>query len=145
MKIYLAGPFFNPTERQNIEKARDILRAKNLDVFVPMEHKFKDDDKMPNDVWGRLVFEMDRDAIYNCDAIVFIYYGLYSDSGTAWEVGFAKALNKKVIAVHTDYNGCSSIMIHNAADYNLDGIESLKTFNFDNFLTNTSNVNNEQK
>ena len=76
MRIYLAGPFFNDTERQNICKARDILRERNFDVFVPMEHKIEDDDKLPNDIWGKLVFEMDRDEIYNCDVVVALYYGL---------------------------------------------------------------------
>ena len=145
MKIYLAGPFFNDRERENIEKVRDILRGKNLDVFVPMEHKFEDDDKMANDVWGKMVFELDRDAIFDCDALVCIYDGMYSDSGTAWEIGFAKALNKKIVVVHADYVGVASLMINNSADFNINGIESLKDFDFENYFDNKSNADIEQK
>ncbi len=130
MKIYLAGPFFNDNERQDILKARDILRSRNFDIFVPMEHKIKDDDKLPNDVWGKLVFEMDRDEIYNCDVVVALYYGLYSDSGTAWEVGFAYSLNKKIVIVHCEPDKAQSLMIVNGATTNINGIPSLLTFDF---------------
>ena len=109
----MAGPFFNLKERANIEKARDILRQRNFEVFVPMEHKFEDDDKIPNDVWGKKVFELDRDAILGIDCMVVKYYGMYSDSGTAWEVGFANALNKKIVVVHIDKEQESSLMIVN--------------------------------
>ena len=145
MKIYLAGPFFNKQERDNIIKAKNILGSKDLDVFVPMEHKFLDDDKMPNGVWGRLVYDYDKENLYQCDALVCVYYGLYSDSGTAWEVGFATALNKKVIVVHMDCNVVGSIMINNSANYNIDGLKSLKKFNFEIFNNNISNANVEQK
>ncbi len=134
MRIYLAGPFFNDTERQNICKARDILRGRGFDVFVPMEHKIKDDDKLPNDIWGQLVFEMDRDEIYNCDIIVALYYGLYSDSGTAWEIGFSFSLNKKIIIVHCQPDNPQSLMIVNGSTININGISNLLTFNFDDMI-----------
>ena len=145
MKIYLAGPFFNKIERSNIMLARDILRGKGLDVFVPMEHKFPDDDKMSNEAWSKLVYNLDKNEIYNCDAVVAVYYGMYSDTGTAWEIGFAKALNKRIIVVHTNYVGVASLMINSCADYNIDGINSLNNFDFNNFNNNTSNVCIEQK
>lgn len=141
MKIYLAGPFFNPEERQNVEKARDVLRNRGFEVFVPMEHKLEDDDKMPNDEWGRRVFEMDRDAIWDCEIMVVMYYGLYSDSGTAWEVGYANCLNKKIVVVHLDKVQESSLMVVNGSSANIGSIEQLENFDFENiknnFLTHT--------
>lgn len=145
MKVYLAGPFFNESERNSIEKAKEILLKKGLSLFVPMEHKIEDAYSLPNDVWSRLVFEMDRDAIYDCEVVVCIYSGLYGDTGTAWEVGFAKALGKKIVVVHTEYNDFASLMINNSADYNLQGIDSLDKFDFEHFDNNNSNVNNEQR
>ena len=94
MKIYLASPFFNETERNNVCIATKILRDKNLDVFVPMEHKVKNEWDLSNADWGKAVFEMDKDALDKCDVMVILYYGLYSDSGTAFEVGYFYA-NKK--------------------------------------------------
>jgi hypothetical protein len=39
--------------------------------------------------WARKLFEMDRQAIDECDAVLTLYYGNYSDTGTAWECGYA--------------------------------------------------------
>jgi len=52
---------------------------------------------MSNADWGKAVFEEDIKAIRECDQVVCIYYGLYSDSGTAWECGFAYGIDKPVI------------------------------------------------
>ena len=65
MNIYLAGPFFSQHELENIKKARDILRGRGFDVFVPMEHKIPNGEDMANDLWGKKVFELDRDAIHS--------------------------------------------------------------------------------
>lgn len=133
MKIYLAGPFFNDEERENIEKARDILRQRSFDVFVPMEHKIDDDWNMPNDVWGKRVFELDKEAIYTCDVMVVMYYGLYSDSGTAWEVGFANCLGKKIVIVHLGDQKEKSLMIVNDSSVNIESINQLNNFDFEKF------------
>ncbi len=136
MKIYLAGPFWYGDERKNIEKARDILRGRGFEVFVPMEHKLLGDQDMQNEVWGRKVFEMDRDAIYDCDAMVAMYYGLYSDSGTAWEIGFANCLNKKIVIVHCDKRHETSLMIVNGSTVNIKDIEDLRNLDFENLNAN---------
>ena len=133
MKFYLAGPFFNSIERENISKAISILESRNLDLFIPMDHKIEDGENLPNDVWGLKVFEMDRDAIYECDAVIALYYGLYSDSGTAFEIGFAHSLNKPIIVVHCNNSNESSLMIVNSATANLESIDSLKTYDFNSF------------
>lgn len=130
MKIYLAGPFFNDVERKNIEMARDILRDRGYKLFVPMEHKIPDGENMPNNVWGQKVFEMDREAIFDCDIVVALYYGLYSDSGTAWEIGFANCLHKKIVIVHCDKKQESSLMIVNGSSLNVKGIEDLRNLDF---------------
>ena len=132
MRVYLAGPFFNKKERANIEHAEKILRAKNLELFVPMEHKIENGESMTNDVWGKLVFEMDKQAIYDCDIVVALYYGMYSDSGTAWEIGFANCLNKPVIIVHCNTQKESILMIVNGSYTNLENIQKLKNFDFNN-------------
>lgn len=132
MKVYLAGPFFNPTERGNVERARDILKERGLKLFVPMEHFIEGGEDMPNNVWGQKVFEMDKEAIFQCDIVVALYYGLYSDSGTAWEIGFANAINKKIIIVHCDRKNESSLMVVNGSTVNVADIEELKTIDFDN-------------
>jgi nucleoside 2-deoxyribosyltransferase len=116
MRIYLAGPFFNDKERENIEKAKTILRNKGFDVFVPMEHKIENGENMPNDEWGKAVFEMDKNEIKNCNVMVVMYYGLYSDSGTAWECGYDNCLNIPILIVHcmkmkNQFNDCKWLQL----------------------------------
>ena len=145
MKIYLASPFFNGQERPNVEKVRDILKDKKLEVFVPMEHFVEDGENMPNEIWANEVFKMDKKAIDECDVLVCLYYGLYSDSGTSWEVGYAYSKNKKIVVVHMDETKESSLMISSCADVNLAKIEEIVTLNFKYLKNNGFFCHKEQK
>ena len=145
MKFYIASPFWNGEEKPNVEKTRDILRGKGFDVFVPMEHEVEDGENLPNDVWGQKIFEIDRDAIKGCDIVVALYYGLYSDSGTAWEIGYASCLGKKVIIVHCNKSAECSLMIANCATLNLTDIEQLKDLDYSKLSDFKSGFKIEQK
>ena len=61
-----------------------------------------------------------------------LYHGNYSDSGTAWECGFAYALNKPVIVVHL--GGPSNLMVHEGSRANVNGIEGLRFYDFSEML-----------
>ena len=100
MKVYLASPFFNEKEIKIYEEVIDILRNKNsLDVFVPREHSIPNGWGMSNQLWGEAVFATDLVALDRCDVVVVLNWGMYSDSGTAWECGYAYAKGKTVINV----------------------------------------------
>ena len=129
MKVYLAGPFFTKRERKIIEKVYKILKNKNLDIFAPMEHFIENGESLSNKDWGRSVFNMDVEAIDQCDIIVCIYYGMYSDTGTAWEVGYAYAKNKPIILIHVNSYRITSVMTTNSAKANI-LFQDLKHYNF---------------
>lgn len=100
-KVYLASPFFNDAEIRRMEKVRDILRKKGLDVFVPNEHQ-NPDLEFGTREWRKATFESDVAGIDNADCVVaIISQGNYDDSGTAWEIGYAYATGKPVIVVNT--------------------------------------------
>lgn len=99
MKIYLASPFFNAEEQVMYEEAIRILRSQGLNVFVPREHTIPNGWDMPNHTWGECVFSVDYLALAQCDVVVVLNFGMYSDSGTAWECGCAYALGKTVVNV----------------------------------------------
>lgn len=85
--VYLAGPFFTLADLWLIEQARDNLREMGLMVFSPYHdvgHGSADD-----------VVELDLKAIQECDVVFAIGDGL--DSGTIYEVGYARAIGKPVI------------------------------------------------
>lgn len=130
MKIYLASPFFNEREISNINKAVEILRDKGLEVFIPMEHDVENKESLTNAQWAEKIFEIDRNGIDECDAVVLLYGGMYSDSGTAWECGYAYAKGKKVVVCCYEDTE-TNLMIVNGCNSFLDGIDALKDYDFD--------------
>ena len=91
-QIYLASPFFNDTELVVYKETISRLRSAGYKVHVPQEHEIKNAWDYSNADWARMVFEMDVDALRASDVVMVLNFGMYSDSGTAWEAGFAAAL-----------------------------------------------------
>lgn len=86
-KVYLAGPFFSLAQLWMVNQARNDLSALGLDVFSPY-----------HDIGlgtAQEVVQKDLDGIHACDLLLAIGDGL--DSGTIYEIGYAKALNKPVV------------------------------------------------
>lgn len=85
--VYLAGPFFTLAQLWLIEQARENLQSFNLNVFSPYHdvgHGSAED-----------VVEQDLEGIRQSDIIFAIGDGL--DSGTIYEIGFARALGIPVV------------------------------------------------
>jgi len=97
--IYIAGPFFNIEEREQLNKMIDVVRKTYPDseLFIPMKHTIEGGESMPNEEWGKRVFQMDVEAIDRCSMVVALYLGHYSDTGTAWEIGYAFAKSIPVV------------------------------------------------
>lgn len=127
MQVYLASPFFNETENANVGRAEEILRNRGLTVWSPREHEDREHDFGSRE-WSEAIFQADRQAIHDSDVVVLLYYGDYSDSGTAWECGYAYALGKPVIVVHL--GDCSNLMAHEGSHANLDNITALENYDF---------------
>ena len=91
--IYIAGPFFTDKERTFlkivIESVKEI--CPNEELFIPMEHFISDGENLSNNEWAEAVFKMKVEALNKCNRVVAAYLGLYSDTGTAWEIGYAYA------------------------------------------------------
>lgn len=86
-KVYLAGPFFTLAELWMVGQARRDLMDMGLDVFSPY-----------HDVGlgtAEDVVEKDLEGVRDCDVLFAIGDGL--DSGTIYEIGYARALNKPVV------------------------------------------------
>jgi nucleoside 2-deoxyribosyltransferase len=45
------------------------------------------------------------EGVDTCDVIIALVDGPDVDSGTAWELGYGYAKNKRIIALRTDYRG----------------------------------------
>lgn len=87
-KVYLAGPFFNLTQRWLVEEARSQLLAQGLEVFSPL-HEIG-----PGP--AEIVAEADLRGLHECDRLLALVDG--GDVGTIFEVGYAKANEIPVVA-----------------------------------------------
>lgn len=96
MKIYLASPWFKNHERVMYAQIINKIRNQNLEVYVPMEHEIPNAWDLSNADWGKAVFNADIKAIQECDEVWVLNFGMYSDSGTAWECGYAYGIGKPV-------------------------------------------------
>jgi len=86
--IYLAGPFFTLNSKLFVSECRNMLQAMGLRVFSPYHDvgEGKAEDVAPKDI----------EKLNECSCVFAIVDGL--DSGTMFEVGYAVALGKKVVA-----------------------------------------------
>ena len=113
MKVYLASPLFTEYEKDNVREWAKRLREEGHEVYVPMEHQIENAWNMSNSEWGYKVFQEDVKAIDEAEMVIVLYYGLYSDSGTAWEQGYAYAKGKQVQVINAGSCAEASLMIIN--------------------------------
>ena len=100
-KIYLAAPLFSEAEREFNAKIAGILREKKYAVHLPQE--VGDDSSTRAEAETGRIFEYNLKALDECDIVVAVVDGADADSGTAWEIGYAYAVKKRVILLRTDF------------------------------------------
>ncbi|MBR6011706.1 MAG: nucleoside 2-deoxyribosyltransferase [Methanomicrobium sp.] len=100
-KIYLAAPLFSEAEREFNAKIAGILREKKYAVHLPQE--VGDDSSTRDEAETGRIFEYNLKALDECDIVVAVVDGADADSGTAWEIGYAYAVKKRVILLRTDF------------------------------------------
>ena len=139
MKIYLASPWFKNNERVMYSQILNKMREQGHEVYAPIEHEISNAWDLSNAEWGRQVFFADIQAIQECDEVWVLNFGMYSDSGTAWECGFAYGIGKTVRQLVYGFGEdktYSLMMINGCEEYDLMG----------NYLFNRDDeINIEQK
>jgi len=100
-RIYLAAPLFSDAERNYNSFIAGLLRQNLFEVYLPQD---AGDDAAGRDrTRQEELFTLNKQAIETADTVVAIIDGADADSGTSWEMGYAYALKKPVIAVRTDF------------------------------------------
>jgi len=99
--VYLAAPLFSESERSYNLVVAGQLRNNFFDVYLPQEAG--DDSDTRNKEEQVRIFSENLRALKNADIIVSIIDGADADSGTAWEMGYAYANGKQLIALRTDF------------------------------------------
>jgi nucleoside 2-deoxyribosyltransferase len=115
--IYLAGPVFTLAERRfNEQLAGELERlGPALQVFLPQRY---DNEFQNAPDFSRKMFACLMGALDHCEVVVAILDGSDTDSGTSFEMGYARGRGKKVIGVRTDFRGSEdhgvNLMLSNA-------------------------------
>ena len=139
MKIYLASAWFKNNERVMYSQILNKMREQGHEVYAPIEHEIPNAWDLSNAEWGRQVFFADIQAIQDCDEVWVLNFGMYSDSGTAWECGYAYGIGKTVRQLVYGFGEdktYSLMMINGCEEYDLMG----------NYLFNRDDeINIEQK
>lgn len=105
-RVYLAAPLFSEAERSyNLTIARQ-LRKNFFDVFLPQE--CGDDSGTRKKEEQERIFADNLKALEDADILVAIVDGADADSGTSWEMGYAFAHGKTVVALRTDFRRSGS-------------------------------------
>ncbi|WP_066870740.1 nucleoside 2-deoxyribosyltransferase [Clostridium mediterraneense] len=131
MKVYLASPFFNDVEIERMENVKKILREeKGFEVFAPFENQNKHLE-FGSKEWRDATFAGDINGIDTADIVVaIISNGNYSDSGTAWECGYAYATKKPVIIVNLS-DKAVNLMISDSLTAYLSSLDELRAYDFE--------------
>ena len=129
-KVYLASPFFDNAELERVDKVKEILDLKGLEVFSPKEHQ-NEHLEFGSIEWRKATFENDVKHIDWCDVVVaIICKGNYDDSGTAWELGYAYATNKPVVLVNIT-GETINLMIADSIHALITSYDELKEYDFE--------------
>ncbi len=100
-RIYLAAPLFSQAERTYNATLAGLLNQHLFEVILPQEAGDDTDTRMKKEqaeIFFKNISDLDQ-----TDIVVAVIDGADADSGTAWEIGYAYAHRKPVIAIRTDF------------------------------------------
>ncbi|ABN58391.1 MULTISPECIES: nucleoside 2-deoxyribosyltransferase [Methanoculleus] len=100
-RVYLAAPLFSEAEVTYNLALQELLEAHLFDVYLPQE--VGDTSRTRSREEHRDIFAQHAAALRDVDAVVAVIDGADADSGTSWEMGYAYALGKRVVALRTDF------------------------------------------
>ncbi len=125
MKIYLAGPLFTEAERSWLTALKQQIEGTEKEAIVvwPRELLSEGGVKSLGGNASKEIFKRCRDALDQCDTVIALLDGPMVDDGTAWEIGYAYAREKRIIGIRTDLRragecegACSNAMIDHACE-----------------------------
>lgn len=133
--IYLASPFFSKTQMKKVLEIEKALKANPSvgTIYSPRKDQAGSgyNPKTQTKQWARWIYRQDMTEVKYADICLFVldFDGQDPDSGTTWEAGYAKAINKPVITVSLDHIP-ENLMLVIGSDYELRSISQIRHHNF---------------
>lgn len=142
-RVYLGGPFYNEAQRQRVKKAQEYLRQNPTvaSVHFTFDHQYvnpDDPDDMSSLKWQIATYENDLQGMINSDCAIFLYDMDNIDDGSAFEIGFLRALHKPAVMIpfteKKDAPKVMNLMLARGVTA-LISFEDLKTYDFQTNLS----------
>jgi nucleoside 2-deoxyribosyltransferase len=99
--VYLAGPaVFHPAARALFDYLKEVCATHGLTGIAPSDG-LDSLDSLPKDQQAAFIRAANVEKIKACDVVVVCispFRGAGADAGSAWEMGYAEALGKPVVA-----------------------------------------------
>lgn len=133
--IYLAAPFFSKTQMAKVLKIEKALKNNPSvgTVYSPRANQNGSgyDPKKQTYEWANWIYRTDMTEVKYADICLFVadFDHKDMDSGTAYEVGYAKALGKPIIALNLDHDALN-LMLVIGAQYELRSIADVRNHDF---------------
>lgn len=145
-RIYLGSPFYSDAERARIPKAKKYLQENKsvAHVFFPFDKGFTDPEEKNPEIggirsmtWRVATYQNDLTNLVNASCGVFLYDMDQIDDGSAFEIGFLRALHKPVVLVpftqHPQKRKQMNLMLAQGVTCLIDGnqhFQELSTYDF---------------
>ena len=138
VNVYLAAPFFSESQIKKVELLENAL-SKNKTVanfFSPM--RCQHPESLPQEVeaftpeWAKATMENDVNEVNKADIIVAIvdFDKQDTDSGTAWELGYAIALEKPTYLIRFEESLATNIMLTERNRAFFTDVEQVEEYDF---------------
>lgn len=142
-RVYLAGPFFSPEQIDRVERVERALEANPFveSYFSPRLNQIEQL-KFGSKEWRKAVFAQDIHYIDTATVIVSIAdmtteikgvqvfeKDIDSDSGTAFELGYAYATGKPILVLH-ETELPVNLMISDSLHAYFKDVQSVEDYNF---------------
>ncbi|MHB8117807.1 MAG: nucleoside 2-deoxyribosyltransferase [Methanothrix sp.] len=97
-KIYLSGPLFSRGEIAWGQRVKRFLEDRLDGVRIIWPHEI-----IPCHANSAQIFQVNLQALSECDIMVAMLDGPQVDDGTAWEIGYFFLQGKKILGLRTDF------------------------------------------
>lgn len=129
MKFYLSASYVEESEIALADYVADILKTKGFDVRMPLISKGKNAFEKEHSVQHDKAFKSNLRAIAECDALICVYGGYFSNTNVAFEVGYAFAHGKSVYILVALEDMSNGYMVIDCADCIIP-LRELKDYDF---------------
>jgi nucleoside 2-deoxyribosyltransferase len=123
VRVYIAAPFFNDEQKLHVKQIEELLATKYYQFYSPMTHGGILEKGAPDQKCNKVFIE-NIGAIKWADVVVAVVDDF--DRGTIWEMGYACALDKKVIAITFVEGRGMNVMLKEGITVFVCGIEKLR-------------------